>query len=71
MSRKSVSPIVGPGMVLRRVVVKSSQAERIMRHGADATLARRKTVYKAVLFQRTANQRAHAVKLAPVESSFG
>ena len=56
--------------VLRRIIVKTREAERILRHRTDATLTRRETIYKTVLLQRPANKRAHAVVLAPVESSF-
>src|SRR5689334_19181995 len=51
------------------IVVKTREAERILRHRANATVTRRKTIYKTVLLQRPANKRAHAVELAPIESS--
>ena len=40
------------------VVVKAREAQRILRHTADAAESRREAVYKTVLLQRTANKRA-------------
>src|SRR5687767_11914700 len=57
--------------VLRYVVVKTGEAQRIVWHVTNATETRGKTVYKTILFKRQANKRAEAVELAPVESSFG
>ena len=57
--------------VLGPVIVKTGEAQRILWHVADATETRRETVYKTILLEWQANKRAQAVKLAPVETSFG
>ena len=57
--------------VLRSVLVEARQTERIRGHLADAAETRRETVYKAVLFEWGADERAYAVALAPVKSRFG
>src|ERR1700686_1647467 len=53
--------------VLSGIFVKAGQVERGLRHRADAAQSRGESISEAVLFQRRANQSAHAVALAPVE----
>ena len=55
--------------VLRRVVVKTGQTQRVLRHCANAAKTSRKAVYKTVLLQRAADKRAQAVEFAPIKSS--
>ena len=56
--------------VLRHVIVKSGEAQRIVWHITDATQTRGESVYKTILLEWQANKRAEPVKLAPVKSSF-
>jgi hypothetical protein len=57
--------------VLCGVIVKTGEAQRTVWHVTNATETRGKPVYKAILLKWQANKRAEAVKLAPIESSFG
>ena len=52
------------------IVVEPGETQRIRGHVADAAETGGKTVYKTILLQRLANQRANSILLAPVESMF-
>src|ERR1043166_6324045 len=56
--------------VLRRVVVKTGEAQRAAWHRADAAETRREAVNKTVLFEWGADESAYAVHLAPVKTCF-
>ena len=54
--------------VLGVIFVEAGEVKRILRHRTDAAPASRKRVGETILFQRRANQSAHAVAFAPVEA---
>src|SRR5204863_5990811 len=54
------------------VFIKAGKVQRIVGHGANPATARGKTIDEAILLERSADKRAHAVEFAPVKTfNFG